>query len=189
MVEKYDMGGWKMVVWLTGLSGAGKTTIAEAIVRVVKPHLPELVLVDGDVIRELFGAGLGFHEEARQEQIGRIQRLAMFLASQNIVVVVAALYSHPNLLRWNRANLPGYFEVYVDAPLPLVEKRDTKGLYSKARSGEMQNVVGVDIPWHVPEYPDMVVNSGNGETPEAIATKISQTAPCFAAALADKLMS
>ncbi|MDO8463843.1 MAG: adenylyl-sulfate kinase [Gallionella sp.] len=178
-----------MVIWLTGLSGAGKTTIAEAIVREIKPRLPELVLIDGDVIRELFGAGLGFHEEARQEQIGRIQRLAMFLARQNIVVVVAALYSHPDLLRWNRANLPGYYEIYVNAPLPLVEKRDTKGLYSKARSGEMQNMVGVDIPWHAPENPDMVVNSGSGETPEAIAIKIIQAAPCLAAALAHKLMS
>lgn len=174
-----------MVVWLTGLSGAGKTTIAEAIIRAAKPRLPELVLIDGDVIRELFGATLGFHEEARKEQISRIQRLALFLARQNISVIVAALYSHPDLLRWNRANLPGYFEIYVDTPLATVEERDTKGLYSKARLGEVQNVVGVDVPWHAPEHPDMVIHS-SGETPETIATKIIQTVPQLAATSIDR---
>lgn len=171
-----------MVVWLTGLSGAGKTTLAEAIVRAAKPRLPDLVLVDGDVIRELFSAGLGFDEEARKLQIGRIQRLALFLARQNIAVIVAALYSHPDLLRWNRANLPGYFEVYVDTPLATVEARDTKGLYSKARAGEVQHVVGLDLPWHAPEAPDMVVHSMEG-TPEAIATEIIRNVPRLAAAV------
>lgn len=175
-----------MVVWLTGLSGAGKTTIAEAIVRVAKPHLPELVLIDGDVIRDLFGAGLGFDEEARKQQIGRIQRLALFLVRQNISVIVAALYSNPDLLYWNRINLPGYFEIYVDTPFSTVEERDTKGLYAKARSGEVQHVVGMDVPWHAPESPDMVVRS-TGETPEFIATKIIRAVPRLAAALDGKL--
>lgn len=175
-----------MVVWLTGLSGAGKTTIAEAIVRVAKPHLPELVLVDGDVIRDLFGAGLGFDEEARKLQIGRIQRIALFLARQNIPVLVAALYANPDLLNWNRINLPGYFEIYVDTPLSTVEERDTKGLYSKARAGEVTHVVGIDVPWHAPKNPDMVVRS-SGETPEFIATTIIQAVPQLAAALNNKL--
>ena len=171
-----------MVVWLTGLSGAGKTTIAEAMVRVVKPRLPELVLVDGDVIRDLFGAGLGFDEDARKQQIGRIQKLSLFLARQNIPVIVAALYSNPELLDWNRINLPGYFEIYVDTPLATVEQRDTKGLYSKARAGQMKHVVGMDVPWHAPESPDMVVRS-TGETPESIATTIIQSVPRLAAVL------
>src|SRR3989338_4782766 len=168
-----SMESVEMVVWLTGLSGAGKTTIAEVIVRVAKPRIPELVLIDGDVIRDLFGAGLGFDEEARKQQIGRIQRLALFLARQNVAVVVAAVYSNPDLLRWNRTNLPGYFEIYVDTPLATVEARDTKGLYSKARIGEVQHVVGIDVPWHVPDSPDMVVHSA-AATPESIATKIIQ---------------
>ncbi len=175
-----------MVVWLTGLSGAGKTTISEEIVRVAKPHLPELVLVDGDVIRDLFGAGLGFDEEARKLQIGRIQRLALFLARQNIPAIVAALYSNPDLLHWNRINLPGYFEIYVDTPLSTMEERDTKGLYSKARAGEVKHVVGIDVPWHAPESPDMVVSS-IGETPEFIAAKIIRAVPRLAMALNSSL--
>lgn len=171
-----------MVVWLTGLSGAGKTTIAEAIAASVKPNLTSLVLIDGDVIRELFGAGLGFDEASRKLQIGRIQRLALFLAQQNLAVIVAALYAHPELLRWNRENLPGYFEIYVDTPLATVEARDTKGLYSKARAGEVTHVVGLDLPWHVPEAPDMVVYSLT-ETPESIAKRIIQAVPRLAAAM------
>jgi adenylylsulfate kinase-like enzyme len=170
-----------MVVWLTGLSGAGKTTIAEAIIRSAKPSLPALVLIDGDVIRNLFGAGLGFDEAARKQQIGRIQQLALFLARQDIPVVVAALYAHPELLSWNRANLPDYFEVYVSTPLAVVEQRNTKQLYTKARAGEMKNVVGVDIPWHVPECPDMDIDSSSGASPEALAEKIMRSVPTLAA--------
>lgn len=171
-----------MVVWLTGISGAGKTTIAEAIARQAKPVLPSLTMVDGDVIRDLFGAGLGFDEESRKVQIGRIQRLALFLARQELPVIVAALYAHPELLAWNRENLPGYFEVYVDTPLATVEARDTKGLYSKARSGEVTNVIGLDLPWHAPRNPDMVVQTV-GTTPEALADRIISAVPRLRSAL------
>ena len=167
-----------MVIWLSGLSGAGKSTIADAIVRLVKPIIPSLVLIDGDVIRDLFGAGLGFEEEARKLQIGRIQRLALFLARQEIPVIVAALYSHPELTQWNRAKLPGYFEVYVETPLAIVMARDTKGLYAKAKAGELLNVVGVDIPWHPPSNPDMVVRTV-GSTPVALARSIVEAVPLW----------
>ncbi len=170
-----------MVIWITGLSGAGKTTIAEALYRSIKPAHPQLVLIDGDVIRDLFGAGLGFHEDARKEQISRIQKLALFLARQDIAVIVAALYSHPELLYWNRGHFPDYFEVHVSTPLAIVESRDIKGLYAKARSGEIANVVGIDVPWHKPEQPDMTVDSSGGETPEIIADRIASAVPYLAA--------
>lgn len=165
-----------MVLWLTGLSGAGKTTIAEAILRVVKPCLPSLVLIDGDVVRDLFGAGLGFDEEARKLQIGRIQRLAQLLDRQNIPVIVSALYSSPELMDWNRKNLSEYFEIYIDTPLETVIERDTKGLYSKARAGELLHVVGLDVPWHVPKSPNMVVSSV-GVAPEFLAREIIKAVP------------
>src|SRR6185312_10670360 len=95
-----------MVVWLTGISGAGKSTVANVLYDRLKPVIPGLVLIDGDTIRELFGQSLGYHEEARHEQIGRIQRLARFLALQDLHVIVAALYCHPSLMQWNREHLP-----------------------------------------------------------------------------------
>lgn len=165
-----------MVVWLTGLSGAGKSTIADAMVRIIKPHLPSLVWIDGDVIRDLFGAGLGFDEQARKMQIGRLQRLAHFLARQDIPVIVSALYAHPDLMQWNRDHLAGYFEVYVNTPLATVISRDTKGLYSNAIKGGMPNMVGIDIPWHEPINSDLVVETAE-TSPESIAQKIVYSVP------------
>jgi len=162
-----------MVIWLTGLSGAGKTTIAEAIVALAAASANnKIVLIDGDVVRKLFGSNLGFDEDSRKLQIGRIQRLAHWISHQNISVVVAALYAHPELLLWNRNNLPGYFEVYVDTPFHIIESRDSKGLYKKARDGKLDNVVGLDIPWHVPQEPDYVVSSDGTLPPDQIAANI-----------------
>ena len=166
-----------IVVWLTGISGAGKTTVADAMAGKLSRSLPELVLVDGNVIRDLFGASLGFHEEARVEQIGRIQRIAKFLAEQGQCVVVSALYSNPDLMRWNRDNLPGYFEVLIDASLELVRIRDPRGIYAKAAVGEMPHVVGLDVPWHKPEMPDMVLDPVTGDSPENMADQIISALP------------
>lgn len=174
-----------MVVWLTGLSGAGKSTVAQALFNLVKPVVPETMLIDGDVIRELFGASLGYHEAARHEHISRIQRLANGFARQDLMVIVAALYAHPELMRWNRANLPGYFEVYVDAPLSLLRARDSKGLYAGAAAGTIPNVVGVDIPWHTPERPDLVIDASRGEPPAEIALRIARRVPRLAKALGE----
>jgi adenylylsulfate kinase len=172
-----------MVIWITGLSGAGKTTISEALCALVKPRLPELVLVDGDAVRDLFGGGLDYEEADRVVQIGRLQRLARFLSQQGQLPVVAALYSHPDLLAWNREHLPGYFEVLIDAPVELVAVRDPKGLYRKAAAAERPNVVGLDIPWHRPAAPDLVIDPGDGATPEDAAGRIARAVPRLADAL------
>ncbi|MDP7235075.1 MAG: adenylyl-sulfate kinase [Alphaproteobacteria bacterium] len=172
-----------MVIWITGLSGAGKTMISEALCALVKPRLPELVLVDGDVVRDLFGGSLGYEEADRVIQIGRLQRLACFLNQQGQLPVVAALYSHPDLLAWNREHLPGYFEVLIDAPIQLVASRDPKGLYRKAAAVEQPKVVGLDIPWHRPTAPDLVIDPDDGATPEQAAGRIARAVPRLAGAL------
>lgn len=172
-----------MVIWITGLSGAGKTTLSDALAALVKPRLPEFVQVDGDIVREMFGQGLDYSEASRVVQIKRLQALAGYLSRQKLVVAVAALYAHPDLLAWNRAHFPEYFEVYIDAPLETVRARDAKGLYAKAARGEMKNVVGIDIPWHAPEHADLVIDARAGETPEAAALRIARAVPRLAAAL------
>src|SRR5580698_9930829 len=116
-----------MIIWVTGISGAGKTTLCLALQRILKPKLPELVLLDGDVIRDIFGNDLGFAEADRKRQIARIQSIARELDRQDLVVLVAALYSHPSLLEWNRNNFPSYFEIYLEASISLVSSRDPKG--------------------------------------------------------------
>ncbi len=173
-----------MVIWITGLSGAGKTTLSDALARLVKPRLPEFVQVDGDVVRAMVGQETDYSESARVQQIKRLQTLADYLSRQNMVVAVAALYAHPDLLAWNRANFTDYFEVYIDAPLDTVRTRDVKGLYAKAARGEMKHVVGLDIPWHAPKGADLVIDARGSETPEASALRVARAVPRLATALA-----
>lgn len=172
-----------MIIWITGLSGAGKTTLSDAIAVLVKPRLPEFVQVDGDVVRAMVGQEQDYSEAARVVQIKRLQTLAGYLSRQNMVVAVAALYAHPDLLAWNRANFPDYFEVYMDAPLDTVRARDAKGLYAKAARGEMKHVVGLDIPWHAPRHADLMIDTRAAETPEASALRVARAVPRLAAAL------
>ncbi|MEE2722146.1 MAG: adenylyl-sulfate kinase [Pseudomonadota bacterium] len=166
-----------MIIWSTGLSGSGKSTLCDALTKLLKPSIPELVLLDGDVVREAFGGDLGYREQDRVIQIKRLQALAQALSKQNLVVLVAALYSHPDLLVWNRKNMSLYFEVYLDAPLELVQKRDPKGLYAKAAAGQMTDVVGLDIPWHEPVSPDLRIDMTVEADPDTHARTIIENCP------------
>lgn len=171
-----------MVIWLTGLSGAGKTTLCDALLASVKPRLPTLVRIDGDVVRAIFGAGLGYSEPERVVQIKRIQALAKELDQQGFIVLVAALYAHPELLAWNRANFSDYFEIYLDTPLAEVQRRDAKGLYERAKTGQQRDVVGIDIPWHAPTNADLVLD-GAGDTPAGLAERVIEAVPALARAM------
>lgn len=169
-----------MVIWVTGLSGSGKTSLCEALYRLLKPGLPELVLLDGDVIRSAFGDDLGHGEEDRRIQVKRLQNLARMLSQQGLVVMVAVLYCHPDLMRWNRQHIENYFEVYLKSSWETLRKRDRKGLYTKSDRGETANVVGIDIPWHPPAAPDLVMNTDTLESPETMARRVVAHVPQFA---------
>ncbi len=166
-----------MVIWITGLSGSGKTTLCNAIWEQIKPGLPELVVLDGDTIRAVFGGGLGYREQDRVVQIRRIQSLANMLSGQGLTVLVAALYASPELLCWNRENIDDYFEVYLEASLDTLKSRDRKGLYAGAGSGATPNVVGVDIKWHPPETPDIKFNTDSPEAPSVLAQRVISAIP------------
>ena len=175
-----------MVIWLTGLSGAGKTTLCSEIYGRLKPRLPELVLLDGDAIRAALGGDLGFTEADRNMQIRRVQGIAKLLAEQGLVVMVGVVYANHELLVWNRANLPSYFEVYLRAPLDVVTRRDAKGIYGRAARGETSSVVGMDIPWHEPANPDLVFESDGRQTPAEMADALIAAVPALAAAAGDR---
>lgn len=168
------------MIWITGLSGAGKTTLCDVLYRRLKPRVPQLVKLDGDIIRATFSADLGYGEPDRYLQIKRIQRLAKMLADQGIEVLVSALYAHPDLLAWNRQNLPGYVEIYLRASQDLVGGRDSKGLYAKAAAGKLRNVVGIDIPYHEPQNPDVVLDAGTCTSPGTMADQLSAVIPGLA---------
>lgn len=166
-----------MVIWVTGMSGTGKTTLCNTIWKLLKPRLPQLVLLDGDAVRAALGDGLGYREEDRVIQITRIQNMAKLLSDQGLVVFVAALYSRPDLLAWNRQNINDYFEVYLKASPETVRRRDNKGLYAKADSGEMPDVVGVDIPWQAPQSADLIIDCDMDEPVDALASRVLSALP------------
>ena len=138
----------------------------------LKPRLPHTVLIDGDAVRQTFAQSLGYTEPDRREQIQRIQRLAKFMADQKLIVIVAALYCHPDLTDWNRSNLEGYFEIYLKASDDLLRQRDQKNLYSTANSEPTPNVVGIDIPWHAPASPHITIDSDVEHAPIDLAREV-----------------
>ncbi len=140
-------------------------------------------MLDGDIIREIFGNDLGFKERDRIRQIRRIQGLARELERQGLVVLVGALYARADLLAWNRENFSTYFEIYLDASLALVREHDANGLYGKAARGEMASVVGIDIPWHAPTRADLHITVTRAIRPDDLAIEVASRIPRFTAAL------
>lgn len=165
------------VVWVTGLSGAGKTTFCQAAQRKLKPLMPELLVFDGDGVRGALSQGLGYSEKERIAQFHRMHSLVELVSSQGMFVIVGSLYCNPELSEWNRASLPGYFEVYLKSSLKTVSERDSKGLYAKAAAGAMTDVVGVDIPYVDPPHPDLVFDMDNPITPDEMADLLITSVP------------
>ena len=169
-----------MVIWLVGLSGAGKTSIGREVYRRLKAGAADTVLVDGDEIRTLFRDNRGdraYSVEGRRRNSDRIRDLCAWLDRQEINVVCCTLSFFEETRQWNRDHLSRYFEVYVSAPMEVLERRDPKHLYRRAREGRIRNVVGVDIPFTPPASPDLVVDNGeDGRDLGAIAEEILRRA-------------
>ena len=152
-----------MVVWLIGLSGAGKTTLANKIVTDANKTSQKTVLIDGDVIREVFGHDLGYTMENRLVNAQRICQLGKFLDSQGIDVVCAILSLFPETREWNRKHLDNYYEVFIDTPIDILVDRDSKGIYGKYTKGEISNVAGMDLEFHLPKEADLVIDNSGSE--------------------------
>ena len=147
-----------MIIWITGLSGSGKTTISKELFKKYKPKIKNLVCVDGDVIRNLYDNDLAYDEKSRIKQIIRVQNLCDYLNQQGLIVIVAALYNNVDLMQWNRKKFKNYYQIYLNASIELVKKRDPKKLYYKYEKGLQNNIVGIDIPWHKPINSDLTID-------------------------------
>ena len=152
-----------MVVWLIGLSGTGKTTLAQEVVANANIKSNNTVLLDGDVIREIFGNDLGYSMEDRLLNAQRICRLGKFLDNQGMNVVCAILSIFPETREWNRKYIENYYEVYIETPIEILIDRDSKGIYEKYRRGEISEVVGMDIEFPVPDKADLVIKNINSK--------------------------
>jgi adenylylsulfate kinase len=148
-----------MVIWIIGLSGTGKTTIATQVVERIRLLNGKVVLLDGDLIRNLFGNDVDHTISGRLRNAERLSLLTKYLADQNIHVVAAVLSIFPEWRDWNKRNIADYAEVYLKASMHTLLRRDIKNLYAKAMNGEISNVVGVDIPFPEPESPDLVIEN------------------------------
>jgi adenylylsulfate kinase-like enzyme len=152
-----------MVIWIIGLAGAGKTSVGRALHALLQQHGRPIAFLDGDDVREMMDNDLGHTLEDRRRNGRRMSRISRYLDSQGMDVVCATLSQFDEHQRWNRANNSRYFEVFLDVPMSVLEARDQRGLYSGARAGTINNVVGVDMPFPPPKNPDMVFsNSEDG---------------------------
>jgi adenylylsulfate kinase len=167
-----------MIIWIIGLSSAGKTTIGRPVYETVKKQRNDVLFLDGDQLREVWGGDVGHTREDRYENGWRYCRLSAFLDNQGVHAVCPILSLFGEHRQWNRENLSSYFEVYLDVPMETLERRDEKNLYSRAQAGEIENVVGVDIHFDEPQRPDLVLDNGpSAPDPETQARRILDALP------------
>ena len=162
-----------MVIWITGLSGAGKTSVGKSLIKIFKKKI-NFIWIDGDTIRSIFPDKLSYDVQSRIVQIKRIQAIAKLLSDQKFSVIVTALYSNHQLLQWNKDNFKDYFEVYIKRSMDSLIKSDPKNIYKRFEKGLEKNVVGCDIKWIEPVNSDITIMTENYLNSKDIAADILQ---------------
>ncbi len=169
------------IVWLTGLSGAGKSTIAKELERTLFQNSIQTYVLDGDTLRQGLNANLGFSPDDRSENIRRVGEVARLMADAGLVVITA--FISPYQADRNRAReiaLEGGFEFiecFVDAPLEVCEQRDLKQLYKKARAGKIKDFTGIDAPYERPTDPELVIRTDKQTVAESVAQIVDLLLP------------
>jgi adenylyl-sulfate kinase len=169
------LGNKGAVVWLTGLSGSGKSTIAKALEEQVFKIGCNAYILDGDNVRHSLNADLGFSDEDREENIRRVGAVAALFADAGIITIVSFI-SPFEIGRQRARQLVGqdrFFEVFLDVPLKVCEKRDPKGLYRKARDGQIAKFTGIDSPYEQPSNPELIINTAENNVDYAVAEIIN----------------
>ena len=157
-------------VWFTGLSGAGKTTIADAIEPLLRERgITKLEKLDGDVVRTHLSKGLGFSKEDRDTNIRRIGWVAEVLTRNGVCVLASAISPYREIRDEVRTNVGNFVEVFVKCSIPELTRRDVKGLYEKAIKGEIKNFTGVSDPYEEPVNPEIFVDSEKEELADSVA--------------------
>lgn len=153
--------------WVTGLSGAGKTTIGTLLYQYLKSKENNIVFIDGDKIREVYQNN-DYSEEGREKISYINMRLCKLLTDQGVDVIIAVIGMRDAYREWNRKYIENYFEIYLEVPIEILIARDSKELYSKALRHEITNVYGIDMPYEEPKSPDIVIHNDSTKTPKEV---------------------
>ncbi len=162
------------ILWFTGLSGSGKTTISKALELELKGRGCKVEILDGDVVRTNLSKGLGFSKEDRDTNIRRIGFVANLLSRNGIVAITAAISPYRAVRDEIRAMETNFVEVYVKAPLEVCEARDVKGLYAKARAGEIKGFTGVDDAYEEPLNPEIICYTERESVEDSVKKVLSK---------------
>ncbi|MCD8487396.1 MAG: adenylyl-sulfate kinase [Desertifilum sp.] len=158
-----------VTLWFTGLSGAGKTTLSQAVAELLRRNGYRIEVLDGDIVRKNLSKGLGFSKSDRDENIRRIGFVAHLLSRNGVIVLVSAISPYQTIRDEVRDRIGNFVEIYVNAPLDVCEARDVKGLYKRARAGEIQGFTGIDDPYEVPVNPEIECRTDRETVTESVA--------------------
>jgi len=156
-------------IWLTGLSGAGKSTIAQLIEQRLRGRGVKVEVLDGDVVRTHLSRGLGFSREDRDTNIKRIAYVCNLLTRNAVVCIAAAISPYREARERARKEIGDFVEVYVKCPIEVCRQRDVKSLYKLVDEGKLKNFTAVDDPYEMPEYPELVVETDKETVEESLA--------------------
>jgi len=160
------------VYWITGLSGAGKSTIAHILARRLRGTGRPVLELDGDVLRKIFSRESEHSADERHALAISYAHLCREVAAQEIDVVCATVSMFHSVRRWNRVNIPVYREIYLRVPMAELERRDSKGIYAGYRRNETSNIVGLDLPAELPDNADLIIENHAGVSADAAADLI-----------------
>lgn len=160
------------VYWITGLSGAGKTTIGKLLYEKIKEEHLNTVFLDGDTLRKVFGDDLGYSQEERRKCAMRYSRLCAMLQEQGLNVICCTISMFDSVREWNRRNIENYKEIYVNVSIDTLRQRDQKGLYSGQTKETQKEVVGFHMKLEEPKSPDLVLYNDGDRTPEEQVERI-----------------
>jgi len=158
-------------IWFTGLSGAGNSTLSEALEERLEARERKVEILDGDIVRTHLSKGLGFSREDRDTNIKRIAFVCSLLTRNGVICISAAIAPYREARQWARQEIGNFVEVYVKCPLEVCRQRDVKGLYKLVDEGKLTGFTGVDDPYEEPEHPELVVET-NKETIEESVGRI-----------------
>ena len=162
------------IIWFTGLSSSGKTTLAYELMKLIDSPI---VLLDGDIVRKTLSKDLGYKKEERDKHITRVADVCQLITDNDVLNIACVVSPTKKIRNYARNSIQNFVEVYIKCPVEVCEKRDVKGYYKKVRDGELKNFVGIDIKYEEPKSPELVLETSK-ETIQQSVDKLFKYLKC-----------